>query len=209
MTLSGHDKNRLFDFYGSSLKNHGSHSAKALHWISSQNQEIRFGVLCRDLPLSDSSVLDFGCGVGDLHPFINQRFHNVRYLGIDILPDMVREARAKYPDGNFWSVDVFDIDAPFDYLLASGAFTFNVQDGMEFYLGIIAQMFKLAKKMVVFNMLDSEFESTTDEYLSYDKNEVAEFCRTLTPNFKIITGYNLGDFTVTLKKQSPGLWSEN
>jgi ubiquinone/menaquinone biosynthesis C-methylase UbiE len=64
-----------------------------------------------------SSVLDLGCGTGNLLSALKPS----RGLGLDISAEMVRLARAKFPDLQFEVADAeaFDVDEKFDFVVAS------------------------------------------------------------------------------------------
>lgn len=66
--------------------------------------------------LSSISILDIPCGTGRFFPFYTK--HRFKFIGMDISPDMVKEAlkKATYPDqvriGNIFDIDtctVFDV----------------------------------------------------------------------------------------------------
>ncbi len=73
--------------------------------------------LCRFLIPGGASVLEIGCGTGDLLRALRPR----RGLGIDLSPRMVEIARNKYPDLEFavGDVEALAIDEKFDYVLLS------------------------------------------------------------------------------------------
>jgi len=101
----------------------GAHKQK-VHWQANDYDESmsfvsRYG---EDLvewlkPVPGETVLDFGCGTGDLAARISSKGAVVH--GLDISPEMVERARAKYPqlafhqaDGTNWRAD-FAYDAVF------------------------------------------------------------------------------------------------
>ncbi len=73
--------------------------------------------LCRFLIPPEASVLEIGCGTGDLLHALRPR----RGLGIDLSPRMVEIARGKYPGLEFTvgDVEALDIEERFDYVLLS------------------------------------------------------------------------------------------
>ena len=64
-----------------------------------------------------SSVLELGCGTGNLLSALKP----ARGLGLDISAEMVRLARAKFPDLQFEAADAeaFHVDEKFDFVIAS------------------------------------------------------------------------------------------
>ncbi len=73
--------------------------------------------LCRAVVPPGASVLELGCGTGDLLAAVRPR----RGLGIDLSDAMVRLARAKYPALEFRAGDAeaLDLEERFDYVILS------------------------------------------------------------------------------------------
>jgi len=73
--------------------------------------------LCRFFIPPDRSVLEIGCGTGDLLAAVRPR----RGLGIDLSWEMVRIAREKYPHLEFrpGDAEALDLDERFDYVILS------------------------------------------------------------------------------------------
>jgi len=200
MLLEHADYNRLIAYYTESLKMHGPHSPKSLRWITAKDQRARFRVLAHIGDLSGQTILDAGCGVGDFYGFLSGQTKNFTYLGVDAVPEMVEQARIKFPGVPFAAADMFAVQDRYDYVFASGSLTFNVRGGKQFYYSLIKHLYGLAKNGLAFNMLDDSLFTTDETYLSYNPEEVAALSKSITPNYKIITGYLSGDFTVYLYK---------
>ncbi|MFB9278979.1 class I SAM-dependent methyltransferase [Cohnella cellulosilytica] len=64
-------------------------------------------------PVKGETVVDFGCGTGDLAAAIARQGASV--YGLDISPEMVERARKKYPDLEFRCVDGTGWRADFEY----------------------------------------------------------------------------------------------
>jgi SAM-dependent methyltransferase len=73
--------------------------------------------LCRSLIPAGTSVLEVGCGTGDLLHALGAK----RGVGLDISPRMVEAARSKYPDLEFHvgDVEMTDWHEQFDYIVLS------------------------------------------------------------------------------------------
>lgn len=199
--LDGADKVRLARYYQEALQKYGAHSPQALHWKGLHSQQVRFAALCQIANLSKCSVLDVGCGVGDLYEYLEKHFRNCTYTGVDVVPDMIIEAKGKYPQADFICIDMQEYMKPHDYVLASGALTFNVQEGKQFYFNAIRHMYDLALKGVAFNVLDSDHYKSNEYYLVYSHREIARLCDELGCPYVVSTNYEVGDFTVFLHKE--------
>ena len=78
-----------------------------LDWASAESQQERFAVLTREIDVAGKSLLDVGCGLGDLWDYLKDHHLGVDYTGVDILDEMVRVAERMHPDGRFIQADMF------------------------------------------------------------------------------------------------------
>lgn len=205
MPLNEHDLHRIRRFYTNTLQKYGPYDPRSLHWTDTHNQIRRFAALTYVDDLDRSSVLDVGSGLGDLYQFlVNQRLH-VNYTGIDIVPEMTTRAQQKFPDATFMTRDIFDMDERFDFVLASGALSFRVENNDTYYQKMIRKMYDLADRAVAFNMLDKRSHPDTEIYATYEANEVVEFCASFAERVEVASDYLPHDFTVFLYKDRGSL----
>lgn len=198
--LTTADKNKIEQFYNAQLHAHGP-NVKALNWNDVFTQYTRFKVLSEIGKIDGKSILDYGCGLGDFYKYLSMRFKNFQYTGIDITEEFIKRASASHPDVEFIQGDIGQIaERNFDYIFASGVFSYNVDDAKEKYFDLIQKLFAIAEIGFAFNMLDADFQKTKGVYLSYSKEEVASQVGKLSTNYKIIDGYLPNDFTVFLYK---------
>jgi trans-aconitate methyltransferase len=199
MQFSEEDKKRLKAFYDPAIEGYGPHDVRALRWSEYEGQQERFRVLCEAGVTDGSSVLDVGCGFGDLYDYLRLNFSNVAYLGIDINPNMIDVARTKYAQALFEVADFGTWDGKSrDYVLASGALSFKIPNYRDVYFGYIKKMFELARMAAAFNMLDSRAHIDDETFATYDPYEIEAYCRGLTPRVELRNGYLRQDFTVYL-----------
>ena len=80
-----------------------------------------YAKLCHDKKVD--SVLELGCGTGNLAPKLSSEFKE--YLGLDYSDDMLSIAREKFPSGNFIQGDMrnFHLPKKFDAVLITGRST--------------------------------------------------------------------------------------
>lgn len=197
------DKATIIQFHRHRIATYANGTVKALGWKGVESQTWRFEVLAGVGDLSECSVLDLGCGYGDLKPFLDQRFSDVAYIGVDQMHEFVREAARRYsgyPNTHFFIGDFTTMALPrVDYVLASGAFGYCSADP-GFPETMIRRIYQAAEKGVAFNMLDAAFFPPHALLKGYDREKVVSFCRRLTLNYKLITGYLEDDFTLFLYK---------
>jgi SAM-dependent methyltransferase len=150
----------VLDFYRQRWREFG-YDTRSLGIGSRASQEARFQVLAGIGDLRGASVLDVGCGFGDLLGFLEERNVSVRYTGIDIQPAFIEEARRRHPASEFLcaGIEEFPPDHRFDYVLVSG--TFNVRfrnDQEEWVFRMIARMFGMAERGVGINLLSTYYD---------------------------------------------------
>ena len=71
---------------------------KAPYWTSEKSAEIHLKELVTDLDFEGKSVLDAGCGLGNVIPHISRKAKKFDYTGVDIVPKFIQAAQKKYPN---------------------------------------------------------------------------------------------------------------
>lgn len=175
----------------------------ALGWRTPDSQRLRFEVLCQVGDMSGCKVLDLGCGHGDLKPFLDERFAEVNYLGVDYMPEFIDEAARRYgrlPRTAFMHADMLNAVLPeAGYVLASGAMSYRSSNALYPY-NFIRQMWEAATRGVAFNLLDASVFKADHVLCGQDPEAILAFCRTLDPRADIVTGYVADDFTVLMRR---------
>jgi SAM-dependent methyltransferase len=175
----------------------------ALGWRTFESQCLRFERLCDVGDLSGCKVLDLGCGYGDLKPFLDERFTDIAYLGVDHMPEFIDEARRRYdhlPGTGFVQADILNAVFPeVDYVLASGAMSYRSRNTLYPY-NLIRQMWETARRGVAFNLLDANVFMATNVLCGQDPEAILAFCRTLDPAAELVTGYVADDFTILMRR---------
>lgn len=194
------DKATIRYFYQKTSRLNPPGSAEALGWAKHEGQERRFKALCDGLIMNNTSVLDIGCGYGDLKIYLDQHYQQVIYTGIDITNTFLEEAHKRlshHPNVTLLQGDVFDSELPLsDYVLASGIFGVKIQD-VSPYLALIQKMYASARKAACFNMLTT---AENKNLVVFRKEEIATYCKGFAPHCQIVEGYLPNDFTVRLLK---------
>ena len=184
------DFSRVKSYYAEFLGH--ADDARRVAWRCSYGQEVRFEELLGAIEpteLTGRSVLDVGCGLGDLFSYLRKRGNQVDYTGVDIVPEMVAAARERHPEGRFDVRDILSspIDKTFDIVICSGALTVRVPDHDLFVQKMLAQMLKLARLAVSVNFQSTRaFRSNpmalqNDDLYYADPLKLYAFCRSLCP----------------------------
>ncbi|RPI62627.1 MAG: class I SAM-dependent methyltransferase, partial [Planctomycetaceae bacterium] len=170
-----------------------------LDWASADSQQARFAVLADRVELAGKSLLDIGCGLGDLWAYLQRRKISVQYIGVDILEKMVQAAMQKHPGVTFTHADIFT-DSPFaggsfDVAFCSGAFNLNLGNNMAFLASAINTMCRLARSHIVFNLLHKRARQEEHRYFFYDPAVVLKMLADSNLKEQIIDNYLPNDFT--------------
>ena len=109
------------------------YSPATLGWGVHGRQEVRFAVLAElALKMPNSSVLDVGCGFGDLFDFLERRGWHGQYTGVDIVPGLLNIAKQRHPGLDVREVDITDENTgldEYDFVISSGIFNAKLPSG--------------------------------------------------------------------------------
>ncbi|MDI6731835.1 MAG: class I SAM-dependent methyltransferase [Candidatus Margulisbacteria bacterium] len=207
------------DYFEGLLEKHGA-NYKALDWNSPESQKMRFQILKEILiygkKAADVSILDVGCGLGDLYGFFKAdgllKRNRLKYFGIDISPKLIEAARKKYRDGKFEVKDIIeDRYLPtYDYIFCCGIFNIRTADSlshMEWVKSLLLRMYDLVNYGVAVNFLSegrlpmADYEEpAAQQYYLFKPEEIISFCRFICPRYILRHDYHAGDFTLYLLK---------
>ncbi|MCL1887901.1 MAG: methyltransferase domain-containing protein [Kiritimatiellaeota bacterium] len=184
---------------------------KILDWASGESQHLRFEALakhlrqqrgtglpaCADAPCC---LLDVGCGTADLSAFLAREAPGVCYTGVDLLPEIVAEAKRRHPDADVAQGDVFDggVFPPlsFDVVFCSGVFNLELGNNEAFLARALPVLWSLAREAVVVNFLHARAAVKFADCHYYAPDDVTRLCRALTPCVTLDENYLPNDFTV-------------
>lgn len=206
--LSRKEKLRIQTRHQFSIERFG-YQPGALFWSSLEVQELRFKILLQAIQSVSNatvfSLLDVGCGFGDLNHYIKNRGIDCDYTGVDISPDMIFSGRCQYPDIKLLEGELFDFDwseNAFDWVVLSGALNEVVDDTGDYAKAMIQKMYTLSQQGLVFNLLDARHEWTASrpDLQSFYPEKMITFCQTFCDQVELIEGYLENDFTLFLKK---------
>ena len=198
------EKATIINYHRHRIETFAEGTVGALGWRRVESQIKRFEVISDVGDLSGRTLLDVGCGYGDLKEFLDRRFSNFTYIGIDQMPEFIAEAKTRYenyPATHFSQTDFTKADFPtVDYVIASGALVYRCYDP-DFYADMIRKMYQAATQALAFNMLDAAQFPDHPLLVGHDRDEIAAFCRTLSPQVTVTTDYLEDDFTVFMFRE--------
>ncbi|WP_319416264.1 class I SAM-dependent methyltransferase [Marispirochaeta aestuarii] len=177
-----------------------------LDWEDQESQFCRFDVLVRKIDLSGKSLLDLGCGVGDLCSYLQQKGIEASYTGVDILEKMILEARRRCPPGRFIKADLLRENPfgneRFQVAFCSGIFNLETGDNERLLDAYLTRLQDLTTEAVVINLLSIASRDQQDKYHYFDPDSVIKRAGGLFPLAEIEAGYLSNDFTLVCRHGS-------
>ena len=208
-SLSDDDRARLIALYEDRLDEFGN-DVRTVGWGSREDQILRFDQLCREQEIKGRRILDVGCGLGDLVPYLDARSGgDFQYSGIDLSSRLVEQARVGFGGDNrvFYCGDILDPDfrdkpdmAVFDLVFLSGALSFRVDDNIAFAKSMIKYLFALCTETLSLNFLSTHVDSQENKNFHYDPSEMFAYAKSLTPWVTLYHDYPLWEFTLKMRR---------
>ena len=188
--------------------------AYALGWGKARYQTLRFQAAARALEPGDllgRSVLDVGCGLGDLYEFLAAaKLKPARYLGLDINASLLQMAAAKLPQCRFEGRDLLlnPFAAPVaDTGLMLGVINFKLKRHQEYARELIRRAFSAVRSTLLVNAISDVHNEDypREPFIHYHKPaELLAFAQTLTPFCSLIQDYRARpqyEFMLILRKK--------
>lgn len=196
------DKAIIQRYHQARIQDFGEDTTQALGWKNFYSQQARFAMLEDIGDMNGCSVLDIGCGHGDLRVYLNDKYPQMRYMGIDQMEeflDIAIERYAHLPETAFFLGDCYSAELPrMDYVLASGSLSYHSTEP-DFIYQIITKLFYTCRIALGFNLL-SRVEAPGGILMAYNPQQIVEHCHKLTSRVILHEGYFDDDFTVWMYK---------
>jgi SAM-dependent methyltransferase len=144
--------------YASRFQEFGYHP-RTLGWHKGR-QRVRFAAALEAVGTRFGSLLDVGCGFGDLFGYLKKRGWQGNYLGVDICPELLDEGRKRYgPRGaRFECIDLSTESLAYsaDVAVALGVFNYRLKgDNLEFVAQMLHAMWSHSTQAVVLDFLST------------------------------------------------------
>ncbi|MBI4348556.1 MAG: class I SAM-dependent methyltransferase [Elusimicrobia bacterium] len=196
-------------FYHDRIRRFGVQDPRCLG-LTRASQRARFRALCELGDFDRKRVLDAGCGLGDLLPFLLERGVRPFYCGLDLCPEMIAHCRKRFrtrPDlaCHFEVGSVLDHQppGPYDYVVASGLFGCFTPGATLEIESALAQMFSWCGSGLAVNFLSRRCARQEPGRLYVDPSEILQAALRITPRVRMRHDYLPNDFTLYLYPPQP------
>jgi SAM-dependent methyltransferase len=197
------DKKVQEEHFREAVKKHGD-SIKAVNWGSDMSQQSRFDALLTGIPWQATySVLDIGCGRGDLYAYAAGLLDNLIYTGVDLCAEMIALAQSKYMGVNFKVLDILK-ESPgiHDYVLAAGIFSLQSPNWGPYVVEMMKKMYELCSVYCAATFLSSltPFEKHENSYHADPGIMFDVLAREVSSKAVLVHSYRMNDFTIKIYK---------
>ena len=133
---------------------------RTLGWGKGGRQDVRFRALSEIGIGENDSVLDVGCGFGDLALYLRNTGWKGVYTGIDIVPVLIEEGLRRYPDLDLRVADIQreTLDATYDWVVGSGLFNAEISDNLSHIEDMLKRLFDLSVKGIACDFMSSRVD---------------------------------------------------
>jgi SAM-dependent methyltransferase len=198
------DQEKIAEKYSMRYEEFG-YSPKSLFWNKGK-QNLRFNILTSQFELEGKSILDIGCGFGDLTQFLEQKTTNYSYFGIDITKAFIIEANKRFANekihfkhGDFLNEN---IEENFDIAIASGTFNikFENEDNYTFVESVIKKALSFCEIGIAFDFISDKVDFRDSQTFYYAPERVLSIAYKYSRNIIVRNDYMPFEFALFVFK---------
>jgi len=187
---------------------------KSIHSTKSnylrKHQDLKFSYVNNYLKESDS-LLDVGCGLGDLCVFCRKNGWKGKYTGLDISDKMIEFTQKRLTNDDILEVDILEDDYQDKHDVVVSISTIQQEplydNGEKYLKNMIEKMFILSKKIIIFDVFSNKFvDHIRKGNLYVDPLKLLDYCYTLSNRLILINEYNPFQIMIILHKESSKGW---
>ncbi len=201
--------------YDDLVKKYGD-SINSLHIknarYNKEHQEIKFKFVFDQLK-KKNSLLDVGCGLGNLAEYCKNRGWEGKYTGLDLSQKMVDVVKKKFNTDNVHQIDILEESYNIKHDVVVSISTLQEKPHFEnsfFYLeSMIEKMFELSTECVIFDVFSKKSVDYMDPNNLYvDPLRLIKTLYKLTNRLIIYNNYNPYQLMIVLFKKKYKSWGE-
>lgn len=190
----------IYDYFMFNEDNSDMKAPEKVGWATKFDQDVRFKILLDIGVKQNDKILDWGCGLGHLIDYMNEHNYGVvDYNGIDINENTITLFKERYPNHKGECKTINELTETYDWILASGVFSFGVD--LEDLIRDVDIAYQHVEKGLAFNCLLPLPEFVGAGFSVYNPKEVFELLSDKYSNVSLVEGYTHDDFTIYIKKE--------
>ncbi len=195
------DLEKIVSLYNERVKRFG-YSAESVGWKSTDQQLLRFKILTQNLDLGNQTLLDIGCGFGDLYKFLCESHSTPsQYTGIDVSDEVLKVAGQNYrnvPGVAFFKRELMSTSPElYDFAVASGSLNYNLDQDMSEYFEEFVEFYESrVRKGLLINLLSTKVDYRQEIHAHYSPEYAQSVFQRHFENVRLIEGYGLYEFTI-------------
>tara|TARA_B100001094_G_scaffold333420_1_gene411944 strand:- start:5467 stop:6123 length:657 start_codon:yes stop_codon:yes gene_type:complete len=194
------DKHKLINHYNELFSQFG-YSHKTIGW-GKKRHFFRYEILLSKFNIKNCSLLDFGCGFGDLSDYLIDKSLSVVYNGIDINEKLINEGIKQNPKRNILFSDPLNdgLDKNYDYIISSGVHNTKISDNLSFIKKTFDLFNSHSNKGFSMNFLSNNCDYFDENLYYSDPSEIIKIAMNYSQKVLIRHDYMPYEFTVIVYK---------
>jgi SAM-dependent methyltransferase len=194
--MNADEKEKIIARYNERLQKYG-YAPETLGW-DKHRHVLRYHILLSLWDATNKSILDFGCGFGDLYGFIKELGIPCTYTGVDINEGLISKGREVYPGARLISADVLAGELPesFDFIFSSGVHNLKLSDPQSFIQQTFDWFAKHARFGFAANFSSARVEYRHDHMYYSDPVKIVELAYRYSNRVVLRNDYMPFEFTV-------------
>lgn len=171
-------------------------SPKTLGWGSLEHQLERFRTINKNCDLNRKTIIDLGCGFGDLYRYLKEKNIDVEYIGIDINSHFIDFCKKNYPEQKFYCKNIMieDVDIVADVVISLGTLNFKLEDDLNYEYSKIfmEKAFNMSRDKIIVDFLSDRITSSypREDFVFYHSpQKIFDYAMNLSENVLLIHNY--------------------
>lgn len=158
-------------YYLNNIARYGVEAPRTMGYHSAPiDDRLISNLLPDDLP-NTYSVLDVGCGLGQIITILGRNFplsKLEKLIGLDLIEQFVQQASITFPEHQFFTCNFLEWDSSeqFDLVLAAGVLVTRIEDFNLYLENFIKKMISYSRKWITFNVVGNCGPSYTAKHLA-------------------------------------------
>lgn len=193
--------NSLVNHYEECYKKYGDNH-RGVDWPDKEGADKRYKVMLQIREYDERQVghvpcfLDYGCGLGHMYEYIEEKRLLLGYMGYDLSKLLVYRCREKHPSKWWYTENPPEAD----YVVMNGVFTERVgmseEEAVKVMQEELKKAWKLCRNGIAFNVMSTDTDKNRTDLLRMPIGFVATLVRQLTDKYIIRCDYKTFEYTV-------------